>query len=134
MTEIKLAIFVLALGMGASVLAYSVLQNPNPDAKPAPINVPIPGAEPFVDRMAAHDKRRWSISNNWTNGAYMVNDWQASQTQYNGKLTLTLARDISKKHPFSSGEIQSRQHFGHGFFETTMKAAKGSGIITGFFT
>lgn len=94
----------------------------------------ITGGEPFVDTMAAHDRRRWSISGGWANGAYMVNDWQASQSRFSQGLTLTLAPAVVKEHRYSSGEVQSRDVYGHGYFEATMRAAPGSGIITGFFT
>jgi endo-1,3-1,4-beta-glycanase ExoK len=94
----------------------------------------IAGGKPFVDTLSALDRELWAVSDGWANGPYMVNDWQASQARFGDGLTLTLARGIVKKHRYSSGEIQSRAKYGHGYFETTMRAAPGSGIITGFFT
>lgn len=93
----------------------------------------IPGGEPFVDTLSTLDRTLWAVSDGWANGPYMVNDWQASQARFGDGLTLTLAPGIDE-HPYSSGEVQSRVKYGHGYFETTMRAAPGSGVITGFFT
>jgi endo-1,3-1,4-beta-glycanase ExoK len=94
----------------------------------------ITGGEPFIDTMSALDTELWSVSDGWENGPYMVNDWQASQARFDNGLTLTLAPDVAKGQAYSSGEVQSRAEYGHGYFETTMRAAPGSGVITGFFT
>lgn len=94
----------------------------------------IVGAAPFTDKFMKIDSARWFISDGWSNGSYMVNDWQSSQVTLAGPLKITLAPAISGKYAFSSGEMQSRRVFGHGYFETTMRAAPGSGMVSGFFT
>lgn len=94
----------------------------------------ILAGSPFVDNFSSLDRGKWSVSSGWSNGPYMVNDWQASQSKFGAGLTLMLAAKKSGKHPFSSGEVQSRELFGHGYYETRMQAATGSGVVTGFFT
>ncbi len=94
----------------------------------------IAGADPFIDRFDARDPERWSVSHNWSNGDWAANDWQRSQSRFGKGLSLTLAPAVADSAPFSSGEVQSRDTFGHGYYETSMRAAPGSGIVTGFFT
>lgn len=92
------------------------------------------GGDEFVDRFGAQDRRRWSVSHGWANGPSMINDWQRTQVSYADRLTLVLAERQGAAHRYSSGEVQSRATYGHGYFETTMRAARGNGIVTGFFT
>lgn len=90
-------------------------------------------ATPFISDFSKYDRERWFISHDWSNGDYLVNDWQRSQVKFDGKLSLVLEAGKSRKSPFSSGEVQSRSLYGHGYFETTMRAAKGSGLVSAFF-
>lgn len=94
----------------------------------------LEGPDSFIDRFANRNPKRWSVSHDWSNGSWMVNDWHKSQVSFNDGLRLQLGGGKGGKRPFSSGEVQSRSTFGHGYFETAMRAAPGSGIVTGFFT
>lgn len=122
---------VLLIASGAT-LAWAI--SAPPAAAPTIAQKRITEGSPFIDDFSATDRSKWSISSGWSNGSYMVNDWQSSQSTFGDGLTLTLAARKSAKHPFSSGEVQSRQTFGHGYYETRMQAAAGSGVVTGFFT
>ncbi|ESZ61603.1 glycoside hydrolase [Mesorhizobium sp. L103C131B0] len=46
---------------------------------------------------------------------------------------LTLSKAIDGVRPFQSGAFASTRPFGHGRFEAEIKAAPGSGLVTGFF-
>lgn len=117
----------LALLVGTSALS--------PDARPASVTPPVTGSgEPFVDRLKVHDRRLWSISGRWSNGPYMLNDWRRSQTQIDNGMRLTIDPATDGKTAYSSGEVQSRATYGHGYYEATLQAASGSGIVSGFFT
>ena len=88
----------------------------------------------FLDPMIQYRKKRWFISDGWSNGDYAMNDWRRGQVKFKGSLRLTMGTNRNSSYPFSSGEVQSRTTHGHGYFETTMRAAKGSGLVSGFFT
>ena len=94
----------------------------------------IEGGEKFVDTFARRDTARWNVSHGWDNGPNWANDWQRSQVAFDDALTLTLDEKIGPNHRFASGEVQSRETYGHGYYETVMRAAPGSGVVTGFFT
>jgi endo-1,3-1,4-beta-glycanase ExoK len=117
----------MALLVGASALS--------PGPRPVSFTPPVTGSgEPFVDRLTMHDKQRWSISGGWSNGPYMLNDWRRSQTQIANGMRLEIEPAIDGKTAYSSGEVQSRATYGHGYYEATLQAAVGSGIVSGFFT
>jgi endo-1,3-1,4-beta-glycanase ExoK len=88
----------------------------------------------FVERFDTLDRARWFVSDGWSNGDYAVNDWRASQVRAGGGLTLSLARNPAVAEGFSSGEVQSKATYLHGFYEARFRAAPGSGVVTGFFT
>jgi endo-1,3-1,4-beta-glycanase ExoK len=92
------------------------------------------GAGGFVDRFDRLDRARWSVSDGWRNGDYMVNDWRAAQVRAARGLTLTLARNPAASAGFSSAEVQSSARYGYGYYEASFRAAPGSGVVTGFFT
>ncbi len=97
-------------------------------------NERIAGADPFVDRLDQLDDGLWAVSHGWKNGPYTVNDWRRENVKIDRGIELTLSARADDPTVFSSGEIQSHDTYGHGYFETSMQAARGSGIITGFFT
>ncbi|MEM7701063.1 MAG: family 16 glycosylhydrolase [Pseudomonadota bacterium] len=106
--------------------ANVAVQGPLPDR--------IERGQTFTDDMSTFRRKRWYISDGWSNGDYAMNDWRKGQSEFNGSLTLTMGTNRLSNYPFSSGEVQSRKRHGHGYFETTMRAAKGSGLVSGFFT
>ncbi|NQX93397.1 MAG: family 16 glycosylhydrolase [Erythrobacter sp.] len=88
----------------------------------------------FTDSMDRHRKGRWYVSDGWSNGDYAMNDWRKGQAKFKGSLRLTMGTNRFSNYPFSSGEVQSKAVHGHGYYETTMRAARGSGLVSGFFT
>lgn len=124
------AVTLLSTCAAAAIIAVS---NSTPEVPASP--PVVRGALPFSDRLTRLDGERWSASHGWTNGDWAVNDWQASQARIDGRgLILELAPKVTAKYPFSSGEVQSRHTYGHGYYETRLRAAPGSGVVTGFFT
>lgn len=129
-----LAVPLVALG------GYAVSQSRPAKPPPAPATMPQGEKSPtrpmpeFVDRFRTHDTKRWQVSNGWRNGDYMVNDWRASQARFVRGLTLILERRKTDKADFSSGEVQSKGFYGYGYYETAMRAAPGSGVVSALFT
>ena len=132
MLIIKAAAWVLA-GAGG-VWALAALPSSS-DAEPVSKRPQLlRGAAEFQDRFREFRSDRWSISDGWYNGSYMVNDWRADQTVVADGVELILAPNRTEHAAYSSGEVQSVQTYGHGYFEARLRAASGSGIVTGFFT
>ncbi len=64
-----------------------------------------------------------------------LNDWRKSQLRFGPSgLTVTLDRNPASARGYSSGEIQSRASYQYGYYATRLIAARGTGVITGFFT
>jgi endo-1,3-1,4-beta-glycanase ExoK len=129
----KAALTFTALGFAAaSAMALSSVASVSPP--PLRTSPVIGPGKPFVDDLSGLDQAIWSVSDGWSNGAYMVNDWRKTQTRFGKGLVLALEDRPGGISRYASGEVQSRDTFGHGYYEATMQAASGSGIISGFFT
>ena len=92
----------------------------------------------FIERFEgpALDEDRWYVSDGWSNGDWMENDWRRSQvsvTPDGMRLTLARGPEGSDK-PFASGEISTRETFRYGYFEVRMRVPRDPGLITGAFT
>jgi len=89
----------------------------------------------FVDDFTQFSKKRWYVSDGWTNGRHQNCTWSAEQvTIADGMLRLSFVGRPTKNRSYACGEIQSRQRFGYGVYEARMKAVRGSGFNTAFFT
>jgi len=106
----------------------------SPEMLPTGSKSPTRPMPKFVDRFRYHDTHRWAVSNGWRNGSYMVNDWRASQAHFGRGLELILEQRKSSLADFASGEVQSRDTYGYGYFETAMRTAPGSGVVSALFT
>jgi len=94
-------------------------------------------SEPF-DKL---DERSWKLSDQWANGLPFQVGWRKDQLAIeSGHLTLSLSQapcsDPAQcsNYTQAAGEAQTRQTFGYGSYTARLKAAKGSGLVTGFFT
>lgn len=89
----------------------------------------------FVDRLAHIDGGRWRLSDGWSNGDWIDNDWRARQISNGaGGAAILLSAQHGAAKPFSSGEMQTNGVYQHGYFEARLQAPRGSGVVTGFFT
>jgi len=91
-------------------------------------------AQPFVERFDVLDRDRWFVASGWKSGDYAINDWRTSQVSVKRGLFLEMSKNKTDLAEYSSGEVQSRAVYGHGYFESSLRAARGSGLVTGFFT
>lgn len=110
-----------------------------PEAAPAPsASVPrVHVGEAFVDGFSSPElDPGWYISDGWTNGDYMENDWRASQVAVGaGGLELKLSKGPQgSRKPLSSGEIRTQAFYRYGYFEARLRIPRGSGLIAGMFT
>ena len=89
----------------------------------------------FVENFDKLNKKRWYISDGWSNGEHQNCTWSKGQVKVSsGELSLGFAKQKLKDRDYVCGEIQTHQRFGYGTYEIRMKAAAGSGLNTGFFT
>ncbi|MCF3931927.1 family 16 glycosylhydrolase [Acuticoccus sp. M5D2P5] len=101
---------------------------------------PAVAGDAFIDRFDRLDGQRWTISNGWTNGAHMGCIWQRDEVSVgNGALYLRLTKtptetDKGETRDYACAEIQSRETYGFGLYEARIKAARGSGLVSAFFT
>jgi endo-1,3-1,4-beta-glycanase ExoK len=89
----------------------------------------------FVDRFDHLNTAAWYVSDGWSNGSHQGCTWSKTKVRAeSGHLLLTLGRIPSGAPTFQCGEIQSLAFYGHGTFEVRMRAARGSGVNSAFFT
>lgn len=88
----------------------------------------------LTDDFNSYDSSIWSMAN-WTNGNPFNCGFLPDHVTFsNGYMTLKLDNTASSGKSFSCGEYRTTDTFNYGRFETKMKAAKGSGIVSSFFT
>lgn len=83
---------------------------------------------------------QWYISEGWTNGAHQNCIWRSRLVAVaDGVLTLSFVREegetaSGEARAYACAEVQTKRRFGPGLYETRMKAAPGSGLVSAFFT
>ena len=92
-------------------------------------------AEGFVDTFERFDPHRWYVSDGWRNGDHMNCNWSKRDVAIgNGKARLRfIARTVAVREN-TCAEIQTRDRFGFGTYETRLRTPVGSGVIAAFFT
>lgn len=118
---------------------------PEPVIPAGPKAAPAPAADPKLPQMGEAFIERfqdetlsdhWYISDGWSNGDHMDNDWRRSQVGVgpNGLvLTMETAPNGHPK-PLVSAEVRTLPFYRYGYFEVKMKVPRGSGLVTGVFT
>jgi beta-glucanase (GH16 family) len=113
-----------------------------PTSAPTTVPTSAPTVAPagsWTDNLDSFDTGRWAKADGWTNGSMFNVGWRADHATFaNGQLTLRLDNvgcpaGCSGK-PYASGEYRTNVKYGYGRYTVRMKAAKGSGLVSGFFT
>ncbi|MDE7363492.1 MAG: glycoside hydrolase family 16 protein [Ruminococcus sp.] len=74
-------------------------------------------------------------SDGWTNGACFDCGWYEQNTSLdNNMLSLTIDKDYTGKYNYSGAEYRTHEHYGYGYYETSMQAIKNDGVVSSFFT
>lgn len=78
----------------------------------------------------------FECSGDWTNGSMFYVTWrQTSCTFEDDKLQLTIDHDQEGTDiPYSGAELRSKDFYGFGRYEVSMKAIKNDGVVSSFFT
>jgi endo-1,3-1,4-beta-glycanase ExoK len=104
---------------------------------PAESSEPDVTGKPFIDRFDAPTlSSRWFVSDGWSNGSWMANDWRASEVEIvpHG-LALHLRKSAAgSEHELAGGEIRTLDYYRYGYFEIRMKVPRDPGVLIGVFT
>lgn len=108
---------------------------------PTPTTTTIPCLEPTpsVDNEMDNENASGWEKSSWPNGGVFNNTFKQDHISFNnGIMTLTLDKNSCPSgcsgYPYASGEYRTTQKYGNGYYETSMKAAKGPGLVSAFFT
>lgn len=81
--------------------------------------------------------QNWECADGWTNGNMFNVTWRKSNVTFNdGIMQLIIDNDTTPTGgiPYSGGEFRSRDFYGYGRYEVSMKAIKNDGVVSSFFT
>ncbi len=129
-------VLLLALAAPAACGQATGAQTASPPAASARgVEARPAGERDFIERFERLDDALWLVSDGWSNGDWMANDFRRDQvaTGPDG-LTITLAAARGGEKAYSSGEIRTTGRYRHGYFEIDMRAPAGAGLVSGFFT
>lgn len=102
-------------------------------AVPDTRGAPAPG---FLSRLRASDRDsvfRASTHNN--DDSFYGANWREENIVETPSGTLLSVKAVKGQSlPFTAGEIHSREHYGYGRYEAIMRPARGSGLVSAFFT
>ena len=75
-------------------------------------------------------------SGDWSNGSMFNVTWRRTSCTYeDGKLQLTIDKDPKGDSiPYSGAELRSKDFYGYGRYEVSMKAIKNDGVVSSLFT
>lgn len=74
-------------------------------------------------------------SDGWENGDPFDCGWYKGQTSLSeGFLKLTIDKDYAGKYNYAGAEYRTADHYGYGYYETSMQAIKNPGVVSSFFT
>ena len=91
-------------------------------------------AEGFVDRFTRLDPTRWHAAEYNFDHASFDTDWRRENINLSQGLELNLAPHRAGLNSYASGSIRTHMPLYYGYYETRLQAAKGDGLVTGFFT
>lgn len=78
----------------------------------------------------------FECSDGWSNGSMFNCTWRKGNVSIaDGVMTLKIDHDITPALvPYSGGEYRSKDFYGYGLYEVSMKAIKNDGVVSSFFT
>ncbi len=93
-------------------------------------------ATPFMTRFeTGHDDAHWFIADFELTDHFVQSRWAVDHVAFaDGEMTLKITDTPGETVPYSAAEYQKRGWYGHGRYEVVMRAARGSGLVSSFFT
>lgn len=80
---------------------------------------------------------KFECANGWCNGSMFNVTWRKDNCTFNDKkmqLTIDVDSGSGKTVPYSGGEYRSKDFYGYGLYEVSMKPIKNDGTVSSFFT
>ncbi len=93
--------------------------------------------DPMYVDFTAGQPAGFEAANGWCNGSMFNVTWRKRNVTFNeGKMQLIIDKDATPANgvPYSGGEFRSKEFYGYGRYEVSMKAIKNDGVVTSFFT
>lgn len=120
---------------------YPWVRPEKPEATPRTVEPWKPEAKRrgggFLTRLGAplSDNIFYASSHSNAGETFYGADWHPDNiVPRNGGAFLELRREESSGLPYTAAEMQSSDHYGYGLYEAVMQPARGSGIVSAFFT
>ncbi|MEO0466079.1 MAG: family 16 glycosylhydrolase [Pseudomonadota bacterium] len=89
----------------------------------------------FVKHFSEGHDRRWYKADFAYSGPVQRAGWEADHITFDGDdVELKITREYKDVLPFTGAEYQRRGEYHYGRYEVVMKAARGSGLVSSFFT
>lgn len=90
--------------------------------------------ELYGDFSKEPDKKLWEASNGWSNGNMFNCTWRGKNAAFaDGVLKLSIDTDGAEG-KYSGAEYRTKEHYGYGLYEVSMKPIKNVGVVSSFFT
>lgn len=97
----------------------------------------VKGASLAIDFKQGTMPQGFEAAHGWTNGnPFNVNWYSKNVTFKNGNMQLVIDNDPTRANdvPYSGGEFRSKDFYGYGRYECSLKAIKNDGVVSSFFT
>lgn len=77
--------------------------------------------------------KKWEASDGWSNGGMFNCTWKASNAEFkDGNLNLTISQAWDDS--YYGAEYRTKDFYGYGLYEVSMKPIKNKGVVSSFFT
>lgn len=91
-------------------------------------------ANGFEDKFGTLNPQNWAVADYTFEHPYFDTDWGAHQLTADTGLTLRLSPQKGRQNAYIGASLRRHKPTGFGRYEVTIQAARGAGVITGFFT
>ncbi len=110
-------------------------QNQQQNNSAVPAGTEMNKSATMADDFRTGSSRYFIASDGWENGDPFDCGWYASQTGFSdGTLNLTIDKDHSGKYNYAGAEYRTNDFYSYGYYETSMKPIKNTGVNSSFFT
>ena len=102
------------------------------------MTVPVmAAAEKFEINMSQYNESEMEISDGYSNGEPFGCMWRQGNVKFTGngtELSITEDSVSGSSYQYAGAEYRTRERYGYGYYEVTMKPIKHSGVVSSFFT
>lgn len=133
---------VMLTGCVAVKVTQEEMKTEGTEAAPTPEPTPTPEPEMTLGETVMIDLSKgqpenFEKANGWCNGDPFNVTWRGDNVTFEeGRMQLIIDADETPSNgvPYSGGEFRSKEFYGYGRYEVSMKAIKNDGVVSSFFT